>query len=58
MVTTDAGPDVEPHHNRQIVILRPEDWTGWIDLTKPGAELLRPLPGGSLQVEMAREGSD
>lgn len=58
MLTTDPGPDVEPYHSRQIVILRPEDWTAWIDLTKPEAELLRPLPEGSLRVETVREGSD
>lgn len=58
MLTTEPGPDVEPYHNRQIVVLRPEDWTAWIDLTKPEAELLRPLPERSLHVETVREGSD
>lgn len=58
MLTTDPGPDVEPYHSRQIVILRPEDWTAWIDLTKPEAELLRALPERSLHVETVREGSD
>jgi putative SOS response-associated peptidase YedK len=58
MLTTEPGPDVEPYHNRQVVVLRPEDWAHWIYLTKPQAELLRPLPDGALEAETVREGSD
>lgn len=54
MLTTEPGSDVEPFHNRQLVVLRPRDWKAWIDLEKPEEELLRPLPGGSLKVETAR----
>ena len=57
MLTTDPGPDVEPYHNRQVVVLRPEDWASWVYLTKPEAELLKPLPAGSLGVETVRAGS-
>jgi putative SOS response-associated peptidase YedK len=35
MLTTSPGPDVEPYHPRQIVVLRPEDWAAWIYLTRP-----------------------
>jgi putative SOS response-associated peptidase YedK len=58
MLTTKPGPDVEPIHNRQVVVLRPDDWQHWIKLTKPQEELLRPLPAGSLAVEQVRHGSD
>jgi putative SOS response-associated peptidase YedK len=58
MLTTSPGPDVEPYHSRQIVVLRPKDWGAWIYLTKPENELLRPLPPKSLSVETVREGSD
>lgn len=58
MLTTDPGPDVAPFHDRQVVVLRPSDWAHWIYLTKPEAELLRPLPGGSLAAETVRPGSD
>jgi putative SOS response-associated peptidase YedK len=58
MLTTEPGPDVAPIHNRQIVVLRPEDWRHWLDLSRPEAELLRPLPEGSLNVELVRGGSD
>jgi putative SOS response-associated peptidase YedK len=57
MLTTTPGPDVAPYHNRQVVVLPPEDRSDWIHLTKTEAELLRPLPQGSLDVATVREGS-
>jgi putative SOS response-associated peptidase YedK len=56
MLTTDPGADVAPYHNRQIVVLRPEHWSAWIDLSRPQSELLQPLPAGSLSVETVRAG--
>jgi putative SOS response-associated peptidase YedK len=58
MLTTSPGPDIEPYHSRQVVVLPREDWAAWIYLTKPEKELLRPLSEGSLDVETVREGSD
>ena len=57
MLTTTPGPDVAPYHNRQIVVLRPEDWSAWIDLSRTESELLRPLPAGALSVETVRAGT-
>ncbi|WP_263493820.1 MULTISPECIES: hypothetical protein [unclassified Mesorhizobium] len=37
-----------------MVALQPENWTAWINLTGPEAELLRALPAGSLAVETVR----
>lgn len=54
MLTTEPGPDIAPYHDRQIVLLRPEQWGGWIDGSAPTAELCRPLPAGSLDVEQMR----
>ena len=51
MLTTEPGPDIAPYHDRQIVLLRPDAALDWLDLRKPEAELLRPLPEGSLSVE-------
>ena len=51
MLTTRPGPDVLPYHNRQIVVLRPEDWAAWLRLARLEEELLRPLPAGTLKVE-------
>jgi putative SOS response-associated peptidase YedK len=58
MLTTTPGPDIEPYHDRQVVVLRPEDWADWLFLTRPEEDLLRPLPAGSLVVETVRKGSD
>ena len=58
MLTTEPGPDVSPYHNRQAVVLRPNAWADWIYLTRPEAELLQPLPPGSLKAEVVRQGSD
>src|SRR5688572_29634244 len=58
MLTTRPGLDVEPFHNRQVVVLRPENWAAWIYLTKSETELLQPLPEGSLTVETVRAGID
>ena len=43
LLTTEPGPDVAPIHDRQMVILKREDWSAWLDLTRPEAELLQPL---------------
>jgi putative SOS response-associated peptidase YedK len=58
MLTTAPGPDIEPYHNRQVVVLQPQDWAAWLYLTRPQADLLRPLPAGSLAVETVRKGQD
>jgi putative SOS response-associated peptidase YedK len=58
MLTTEPGPDVEPYHDRQVCVLRPDEWAAWLFLTRPEEELLRPLPAGSLVVETVRKGSD
>lgn len=58
MLTTEPGPDIAPFHDRQVVVLMPQDWPAWIYLTKPEGELLRPLPGGSLREETVRRGAD
>jgi putative SOS response-associated peptidase YedK len=57
MLTTEPGPDVAPIHNRQVVVLRPENWRHWLELSKPEIDLLRPLPEGSLRSEVVRQGA-
>ena len=58
MLTTAPSADVAPYHDRQVAVLRPEDWAAWLYLTRPETELLRPLPEGSLEVKTVRQGSD
>ena len=54
LLTTAPGPDVAPIHDRQMVVLERADWLAWLELSRPEAELLCPLPAGSLQVEQVR----
>lgn len=54
ILTTAPGPDVAPIHNRQVVVLERAEWMAWLDLTRPEAELLRPLAAGRLRVEQVR----
>jgi putative SOS response-associated peptidase YedK len=56
LLTTEPGLDVAPHHNRQIVVLRPVDWTAWLNLMKPEGELFAPLPFGTLAAETVQAG--
>lgn len=46
MVMTEAGGEVARVHDRMPVILRPDDWTGWLDGPPDAArQLCRPYPG-------------
>jgi putative SOS response-associated peptidase YedK len=54
LLTTEPGPDVAPIHDRQMVVLNRSDWSAWIENADNEAELLRPLPAGSLSVEQVR----
>lgn len=58
MLTTSPGPDIQRYHDRQIVVLQPQDWGPWLYAEKPEPELLRPLPVGSLTVTLARAGKE
>ncbi|MGA8371778.1 MAG: SOS response-associated peptidase family protein [Acidimicrobiales bacterium] len=53
IITTDAGPDMEPIHNRQPVVLEPETWERWLDPDVDASEelegMLRPGPAGVLR---------
>jgi putative SOS response-associated peptidase YedK len=57
MVTVDPGPDIVPYHPRQMAVLPPSDWKRWIYDGTAMAELLRPLPAGSLAVQTIRKGT-
>ncbi len=53
LLTAPPGPDVEPLHNRQIVLLRPDQWRPWLDGTAKSLDMLHPTPAGSLDVAAA-----
>ena len=50
LLTAAAGPDVQPYHTRQPIVLGRDAWAGWL----AGADgLLGPSPAGSLAVQEA-----
>lgn len=53
LLTTEPGPYIQPYHDRQIVLLRPEEGAVWLTLERTEAEPIRALPAGSLDVEKA-----
>jgi putative SOS response-associated peptidase YedK len=53
LLTGPPGPDVELYHNRQIALLRPDQWRSWLDGSAKSLDLLHPTPAGSLDVAAA-----
>lgn len=53
LLTAPPGPDVEPLHSRQIVLLPPESWRAWLDGSASSIDLLKPTAAGALQVARA-----
>jgi putative SOS response-associated peptidase YedK len=53
MLTCVPGPDVAPYHNRQVVLLSPQDAFAWLEPGRPAQDFIRPLPEGSLAVAAA-----
>jgi putative SOS response-associated peptidase YedK len=54
LLTTEPGPDVAPIHDRQMAVLHRNQWKAWLDLSESEAQILRPLPEGSLEVARVR----
>ena len=55
IVTTAPGPDCEPYHNRQPVILERDQWGPWLDLTADPAPILQAGAAGVISVARAME---
>jgi putative SOS response-associated peptidase YedK len=53
LLTAPPGPDVERLHNRQIVLLRPDQWRSWLDGSAKSVDMLQPTIAGSLDVAAA-----
>ena len=53
ILTCPPGEDVAPYHGRQVAVLPAQDWRKWLDGSVPAAELIRPLPAGTLKVTAA-----
>ena len=53
LLTCEPGPDVAPYHSRQVVLLSPAECLRWLDPAVQAAELVKPLPGGTLVCRLA-----
>jgi putative SOS response-associated peptidase YedK len=53
LLTTEPGPDMQPYHNRQVVVVPRGLWGAWLDPEADPAEILKPSPAGSLAVAQA-----
>jgi putative SOS response-associated peptidase YedK len=51
MLTTEPGPDIAPHHDRQIVILERSALADWLNPSISAKSIIMPLPAGVLHVE-------
>ena len=50
LLTCDPGPDLVPYHDRQVVILKPADWSEWLTSDSDVGGLLKPAPAGTIEV--------
>lgn len=53
MLTCPPGPDVAPYHNRQVVVLSPDQCFAWLDPAVEAGRFVEPQPGGTLAVSRA-----
>lgn len=52
MLTCQPGPDVAPYHDRQVVLLSPQDCFGWLS-SASASDFARPLRERTLEVAPA-----
>ncbi|MEO6579981.1 MAG: SOS response-associated peptidase family protein [Sphingomicrobium sp.] len=50
MLTTAPGPDLTPFHHRQVALVPPSAWQGWLDGSLRATDALGPVPAGTLEV--------
>jgi putative SOS response-associated peptidase YedK len=50
LLTVPPGADIAPYHNRQVALLSPPHWRGWLDGSVQATQLLTPCSAGSLRV--------
>lgn len=43
ILTIQANDDIAPYHDRQMVVLRRDERSAWLDMTHPEHEVLRPF---------------
>ncbi|QPC91523.1 SOS response-associated peptidase family protein [Mesorhizobium sp. INR15] len=55
ILTIDANDDIAPYHDRQMAVLRRNERSAWLDMTRPEQDVLRPLPGASFLISRHRQ---
>ncbi len=55
IMTCAPGPDFEPYHNRQPVILGPDQWEPWLDLTADAALIMRAGAANTIAIDQVAE---
>lgn len=53
LLTVPPGEDIAPYHSRQIALLEPGQWHGWLDGSARSTDLLKPNAAGTLIVNPA-----
>lgn len=53
LLTVPPGADIAPYHNRQIALLTPPQWLGWLDGSARSTEILKSCDAGSIEVTAA-----
>jgi putative SOS response-associated peptidase YedK len=53
LLTVPPGADITPYHNRQIALLSPTEWKGWLDGSLRSKDVLQPSAAGGLNVAAA-----
>jgi putative SOS response-associated peptidase YedK len=51
LLTSAPGPDQAPYHDRQPVILAPDQWADWLNTAKDLAPTFRGSPAGTIAAE-------
>lgn len=49
-LTVPAYPDLAPHKDRHVGVVRADDWFDWLMGVRPAADLLRPFAPGSFRI--------
>ena len=52
VLTIPANLDVLPYRARQMAVIRRADRMGWLNLTRPEEQLLKPLPHKSFRIDL------
>jgi putative SOS response-associated peptidase YedK len=50
LLTVPPGEDIAPYHSRQIALLIPSEWKGWLDGSLRSKDLLKPSAAGGLSI--------